>query len=146
MAGALQTSDDRVLITIRHRQWQHLVGVLSGRLGDAAFPVERIEVIAFGAQCNSRQLAGGAALGPKAAAEKFSARKDRGPPQKPGFAPRFLRPPAAPARPNVPNTPWEDSGTASAWGIATCAVAAVWREGEPCRAVTRVLYDMCGHR
>jgi predicted dehydrogenase/threonine dehydrogenase-like Zn-dependent dehydrogenase len=119
MAGALQTSDDRVFITIRHANGS--VSAVSYQAGgDTAFPVERIEVIASGRSATLDGWQEGQ-LWTKGRCEKFSAHKDRG--HKAGFA-AFL---AACHEGGPWPIPWEDL-----YGVTWASLNAVrsLREGE----------------
>ena len=119
MTGALQTSDDRVFITMRHANGS-ISSVSYQAGGDAAFPVERIEVIASGRSATLDGWQEGQ-LWTKGRSEKFSAQKDRG--HKAGFA-AFL----ASCRSGGPwPIPWEDL-----YGVAWASLYAVrsLREGE----------------
>jgi predicted dehydrogenase/threonine dehydrogenase-like Zn-dependent dehydrogenase len=119
MTGALQTSDDRVFITMRHANGSvSSVSYQAG--GDAGFPMERIEVIASGRTASLEGWQEGQ-LWTKGRGEKFSAQKDRG--HKAGFA-AFL----AACRSGGPwPIPWEDL-----YGVAWASLYAVrsLREGE----------------
>jgi predicted dehydrogenase len=119
ITGALQTSDDRVFITMRHANGG-ISSVSYQAGGDAAFPVERIEVIASGRSATLDGWQEGQ-LWTKGRCEKFSARKDRG--HKAGFA-AFL----AACRSGGPwPIPWEDL-----YGVTWASLCAVrsLREGE----------------
>jgi predicted dehydrogenase/threonine dehydrogenase-like Zn-dependent dehydrogenase len=119
VSGALQTSDDRVFITIRHANGS-ISSVSYQAGGDPAFPVERIEVIAAGRSATLDGWQEGQ-LWSKGRCEKFSASKDRG--HKAGFA-AFLK--ACRAAGPWPIS-WEDL-----YGVTWASLSAVrsLREGE----------------
>jgi predicted dehydrogenase/threonine dehydrogenase-like Zn-dependent dehydrogenase len=119
MTGALQSSDDRVFITMRHANGS-ISSVSYQAGGDAAFPMERIEVIASGRSATLDGWREGQ-LWTQGRCEKFSAQKDRG--HKAGFA-AFL----AACRDGGPwPIPWEDLH-----GVTWASLHAVrsLREGE----------------
>jgi len=100
VAGALQTSDDRVFISTRHANGS-ISSVSYQAGGDSAFPAEHIEVIGAGRSAVLENWQEGQ-LWHKGRCEKFSGRKDRG--HKAGFA-AFL----AACRTGGPwPIPWED--------------------------------------
>ena len=74
--GGLETTDDRVFITIRHAEWQRFLHFLPGGRR-YAFPVERIEAMGAGRSAVDRGLAGRPALVERRC-EKFSGEEDKG--------------------------------------------------------------------
>ena len=100
LTGDLQTSDDRVFITIRHRNGS-ISSVSYQAGGDAAFPGERIEVIASGRSATLDAWEEGR-LWTKGRCEKFSAAKES------RSSRRVLRfPRGLPQRRHGPS-PWDD--------------------------------------
>jgi predicted dehydrogenase len=115
-------SDDRVFITLRHRNGS-ISSVSYQAGGDAAFPAERLEVIASGRSATLDAWDEGR-LWTKGRCQKFSAAKDRG--HKAEFA-AFL----AACRKGAPwPIPWEDI-----YGVTWASLAAVrsLREGTDMR-------------